>query len=200
MTVFAAWRFSYLRSVAREADAALTALPVGADIPAAPELVQADDGTPEVWLLDGTSRRHVKDPASMAAWQLDFAAVVKAPAAKVYAYAKGPDWPEAPFLAEGSGPAVYFIDVAPPSQGGTDGGAPADGGAVGTPPSAIDAGSAGDASGASAAPGAAPDTSVGSSPGGCACRTAPSPPGGGAAGLLVGVVVGLSCARRRLAP
>jgi hypothetical protein len=84
-----------------------------------------------VWLIDGTTRRHVVSPASLAAWHRTAAEVVKTPAAKVYGYAKGPDLPATPFLVIGTGPAVYVLDVAPetpPGPPGSDAGAPSNGG------------------------------------------------------------------------
>jgi uncharacterized protein (TIGR03382 family) len=125
------WGFTYLTDVAPEPDAVVSAYPQSADWSDAPKLVQADDGTPEVWLLDGEVRRHVVSPDSLAAWHQTFGDVVKTPAAKVYAYAQGADLPDKPFLVIGSGPAVYVIDSAPgtaPKPPGTDGGTSGDGG------------------------------------------------------------------------
>ncbi len=108
-----AWGFSYLLDVAPEPDAVVAGYGTSADWQDAPSLVQADDGTPELWMLDGEVRRHVVSPDSLAAWHRSFDEVKKLPAAQVYAYAKGPDLPAAPFLMQGSGPAVYVLDVAP---------------------------------------------------------------------------------------
>ena len=83
-------------------------------------------------MIDGEVRRHVINPASLAAWH--FTNVVKTPAAQVYASAQGPDLPATPFLVQGSGPAIWVVDVSPstaptPPMGG-DGGT-ADGGGGG---------------------------------------------------------------------
>jgi len=123
-----AWGFSYLLDVAPEPDSVVASYGQSADWQDAPSLVQADDGTPEVWLLDGEVRRHVISPDSLAAWHRSFSEVKKLPAAQVYGYAQGPDLPATPFLMQGSGPAVYVLDVAPPgppsspSPGGGSGG------------------------------------------------------------------------------
>jgi hypothetical protein len=111
----------------------VSAYPQSADWQEKPALVQADDGTPEVWILDGEVRRHVVNPASLAAWHFTSTDVVKTPAAKVYAYAKGLDLPATPFLVQGSGPAVYVIDYAPgaPGSNGSDAGIGSDGGPSG---------------------------------------------------------------------
>ncbi len=126
-----AWAFSMLTDVAPEPDSVIAAYGQSADWSEKPSLVQADDGTPEVWMLDGEVRRHVVSPASLAAWRRTAAEIVKTAAAKVYAIAQGPDLPATPFLMIGSGPAVWVLDVAPstppapPTTGddaGTDGG------------------------------------------------------------------------------
>lgn len=109
-----AWGFSYLVDVAPEPDAVVSKYGQSADWQDAPALVQADDGTPEVWMLDGEVRRHVVSPDSLAAWHRSFDEVKTLPAAQVYAYAKAADLPASPFLVQGSGPAVYVLDVAPP--------------------------------------------------------------------------------------
>ena len=139
-TSMKAWGFSSLVDVAPEPDAVIAGYPTGADWIGKPELVQADDGTPEVWLVDGQTRRHVVSGASLAAWHRTFGDVVKTAAAKVYAYAKGPDLPATPFLVIGSGPAVYVIDVAPDAAptGGSDGGVAASDAGAGSGPSAGD--------------------------------------------------------------
>jgi GH25 family lysozyme M1 (1,4-beta-N-acetylmuramidase) len=109
-----AWGFSSLLDVAPEPDSVVSSYGQSADWQDAPELVQADDGTPEVWLLDGEVRRHVISPDSLAAWHRSFSEVKKLPADQVYAYAKGLDLPATPFLVKGTGPAIYVLDVAPP--------------------------------------------------------------------------------------
>jgi hypothetical protein len=128
-----AWSFSTLTDVAPEPDAIVNAYPQSADWQEAPTLVQADDGTPEVWIIDGEVRRHVVNPASLAAWHFTSTDVVKTPAAKVYSYAKGMDLPATPFLVQGSGPAIYVIDYAPgaPGSTGNDAGTSSDGGSNG---------------------------------------------------------------------
>ncbi len=124
--IFSAWKFSYTYDVAHYDDSVVTAYPDGPAWPDAPDLVQADDGTPEVWLIDGSVRRHVVDPASMSAWRLDTGAVTQMPAAQVYAYAQGVDFRAAPFLVMGSGPSVYVLDD-PIGWGGAGGSAGASG-------------------------------------------------------------------------
>lgn len=116
---YAAWKFVALTDVAPEPDALVSTFGVGADWSAAPAVVQADDGTPEVWIIDGEVRRHVIDPPSFGAWH--FGDVKKTPAPDVYKYARGLDLPTRPFLIKGSGPAIWVLDaapaMAPPSSG-----------------------------------------------------------------------------------
>jgi hypothetical protein len=118
--VMTAWKFDALLDVAKEPLAAVQALPSGPDLPAAPTVVISDDGSPEVWVIDGTARRHVVSPASLTAWK--FAATTWT-AAKVNAVAQGLDWPATPFVTQGVGaPEVYVLDALSQSSPGTDGG------------------------------------------------------------------------------
>jgi hypothetical protein len=164
---FAAWKLDDLE-VAHLADATVAAYPAGADLPPAPEVVQADDGTPEVWVIDGAARRHVASPASLAAWKLD-GMVAKKPAADVYSHAKGPDWRDAPFVFRGGDPKVYVLDDAPVAVG-------AGGGGAGGGPSSAGGGAAtatGAAGGPSAGDGVAhAGVTDPSSDAGCGCRGA----------------------------
>ncbi len=129
-----AWKLSYLVDVAHEPDSVLAAYAKGPDFPATPTVVQADDGSPEVWVIDGKTRRHVIDPASLAAWRMT---VVKWPATKVYGNAQALDWRPTPFFVIGSGPEVYFIDDAvpttPPPNPKSDGGVGTDSGTPDAP-------------------------------------------------------------------
>ena len=81
--------------------------------------MQADDGTPEVWVIDRGKRRHVIDPDSLAAWRLS---VTKTPAAMVYANPKGADWPATPDLVQGTAANVYMLDVDTEHQHSGNGG------------------------------------------------------------------------------
>lgn len=108
-----AWRWSGL-DVAPLEDATVGEYPDGPDLPASPIAVQADDGSPEVWVLDGAVRRHVIDSASLAAWRLEGHVELR-PAQEVGAYEQGLDWPAEPFVFQGSGPEVYVVDAAEPA-------------------------------------------------------------------------------------
>jgi len=110
MDVFAAWKFSSLMDVAHVTDAELEAYPLGPELPATPSLARGDDGTPEVWLLDTGTRRHVPSSAVMEAWRFDAASVQTKAATQLYALPESAHVRDAPFLMQGSGPAVYVLD------------------------------------------------------------------------------------------
>jgi GH25 family lysozyme M1 (1,4-beta-N-acetylmuramidase) len=133
-TVLSAWKLSTFMDLAHYDDATLGAVPKGPDLDATPTVVIADNGAPEVWVIDGNERRHVVDPASMAAWR--FPAPTKWAATKVDAVAQGRDWPAAPLLAQASAPEVYVFDTAPPTPGADAGpsGTSGPGTDAGTPP------------------------------------------------------------------
>ncbi|MGK4002532.1 M23 family metallopeptidase [Sorangium sp. So ce1036] len=122
-----AWGLSRFWDVARAEDAALDALPEGDAFPASPELVRGDDGAHGLWLIDGPERRAVPDAAVAEAWRLDPDAAVVWPAGRLAAMPPGPALPPRPFLAQGSGPALYVIDT-PPHRAGSGGEASAAGG------------------------------------------------------------------------
>lgn len=133
--VLAAWKFDPLMDVAHMSDAEITAYPKGPDVPATPSLAQADDSTPEVWLLDTQTRRHVPSPAVMEAWRFDGSQIQSVPSAQLYALTKGPVVRPEPFLMQGSGPEVYLLDdplsgTPPVVDGGGAGGSGGSGGSV----------------------------------------------------------------------
>ncbi|WP_437587190.1 M23 family metallopeptidase [Sorangium sp. So ce1000] len=132
-----AWGFSRFWDVASAPDAALQALPEGGAFPSSPLLVRGDDGAASLWLVDGAERRALPDAEAARAWKLDPGEAVVWPAARLAALPLGPALPPRPFLAHGSGPALYMID-APPLSGegggaGVDDGAGGAGGAGGAP-------------------------------------------------------------------
>ena len=108
--VLAAWKFSTFWQLAKVDDATLAAIEEWEPIEPAPLLIRADDGSPEVWLVDGPVRRHVSSPAVAAAWGFDLGTVVTLPAADVSSMEIGtPVWDE-PFLVQGTGPSVFALD------------------------------------------------------------------------------------------
>jgi MYXO-CTERM domain-containing protein len=173
--VLGAWKLDAFIDVAREDATAVAAYAKTADLPTSPVAVQADDGSPEVWVVDGSLKRHVVDPTSLAAWQLT---VTKQPAAKVAALAEGPPWPKERFAFQADGePDVFVLDVALPAGAG---GAPV----IGAPDSPSGAGS--DGTGGDAAPSASD---------GCAMSSAPH--AGGTAWIALGLAALLASRRRR---
>ena len=193
--VYTAWAFDALTDVAHLADATLTPVPSGPDIPATPQLVTPDDASAGIFIVDGSLIRHVQDPASMTAWHFSGSELQKIPAAQFNAMTQGLAWPETPFLAQGSGPAIYMLDVTtPPPPPPADGGAGEAGAVLGNPPS-FDGGSSSSGAGPSGA--TPPDGSPGTSSG---CSASPLEAGGGGlAGLacLGSLFSGALLARRR---
>ncbi len=108
---FAAWRFSSLWDVLSVLDSDLMTLQKGPAIPSSPILVQADNGKPEVWLIDGSWRRFVSGPAVLTAWRWSGKSIKVWPASKVYAFTKGTSWPPLPTLVKGSKDEVYLLDT-----------------------------------------------------------------------------------------
>jgi hypothetical protein len=189
--VLAAWKLSLFADALPLSDAAINAFGPGTDLGAAPELVRADDKSPEVWLVDGPYRRHVVDAASAAAWRFDLSKVVTTPASQVLALAQGPDLRARPTLARAADGAVYVLDdpsaLPPGATIGPDGGVivPGAGGGAG--------GGSGDA-GDGAANGDAPGDG-----GGCSVGVLPARSLNGAAGVLAAALAFLRVARRRRA-
>jgi hypothetical protein len=110
---WASWKFATFDDVMNVADSALAPLAPSSEVGKPPALVRADDGSPEVWLVDGDQRRHVTSEASARAWHFDLGAVKIVPAAQVKALALGSPLRFRPTLAKGSGPAVYLLDALP---------------------------------------------------------------------------------------
>ncbi|MFO0594989.1 MAG: phosphodiester glycosidase family protein [Myxococcaceae bacterium] len=105
---FAAWRFSFFDDVQSVTDAQLAARDVLADFPAKPELIRAE-GRPEVWLVDGEERRHVRVEV-VGPWRLDLASVRVVASTELARLREGAPL-GMPWLVKGSGPAVYVVDV-----------------------------------------------------------------------------------------
>jgi hypothetical protein len=136
--VFGAWKFSSVLDIMHVSDDTLATLTTGQQIPDAPQLIQADDGSPEVWLVDGDHKRWIPDPDAANAWHFDLGSRVMTPAADVQAMPTGAPLAERPVLVQGSGPEVYVVDVADPMNpdgGGSSGDNSATGGCQSSTPS-----------------------------------------------------------------
>ena len=120
---FAAWKLDEFWDALPAGDAEIAKLAAGEDMPAAPKLVIADDGTPEVWVADGTHRRHVPNPDVMAAWGFDWNAIQKLPASQVYALAKGPAMRPRPVLLHQTDGTIWLADDPFDAETGSDAGA-----------------------------------------------------------------------------
>lgn len=198
LEVFGAWQFSAFTDLVTLTDAQVEVFALSIDIPAAPTLARADDGSPDVWLLDGEGlqrRRHVPDLAAAAAWHLALDTAAVWPAAELLALEEAPPLGERPTLVRGDRDTVWLLDVdldpAPAGTGSDSAGEPttSDTGTSGT-------GDEPDTGTSTGAPGPA---TAGLPPGfgsedGCACTTGSRP-----APAWLGAFVLLLLARRRRA-
>jgi len=112
-----AWRFSTFWDLLPLSASDAEQLAEGLAIPNQPELVQADDGSPEVYLVDHGVRRHIT-MNDVAAWRFDLGRVQKLPAADVLAMPEGTSLRPRPVLFIHG--ALYIVDdpqpfVIPPS-------------------------------------------------------------------------------------
>jgi MYXO-CTERM domain-containing protein len=169
----AAWKFDLFWQAPPLSDEQIAALPQGEPLPAAPALVQSDDGSPEVWLVDGKYRRHVPSPEAMAEWQLSFGDVVQKPAADVTALEQGPPLRASPVLVRDSSGKVELVDDPfpvdpPPGSGGSSSGS----GGTSSGGSTSSGGASGDSGSSNAGPGQ--KTSQIEEESGCGCRQARS--------------------------
>lgn len=139
-TSHAAWKLDDFWHRLPVDDAAIDDLSLGEEFPDEPALVRADDGSPEVWVLDGGSKRHVPDASAMAAWSFDFSTVTELPAAELGAFGVGPDWPRRPVLVVKSDGSVFAVDEPMPKLGAPPEGQPGSG-------HAAENGASGDAAG-----------------------------------------------------
>jgi MYXO-CTERM domain-containing protein len=148
-----------------------------------------------VWVIDSQVRRHVVDPASLAAWHFDGpGGVVVTPAAQVYQYPQGADLPAMPFVfASPSDPKVYLLDV--PLQPGSSGaGGDSTGGA------GVGGGNAGGAGGAGGDAAGGSDAGTGGNHGSSkssACAVSGGAEGSPLSLLLAALAMGALRRRRR---
>lgn len=130
------WRLSSITDIAKEPSSLVASYPKGDDWPSKPELIQADDGSPAIYVVDGDKKRHVVSQASMSAWHWTSKDVTKTAAAKVAAMPDGAPLLATPFAMDDSG-TIWMLDVIDPPAGsdggssGDDAGAPGGGAASG---------------------------------------------------------------------
>ncbi|MDC0718775.1 M15 family metallopeptidase [Nannocystis bainbridge] len=108
--VVTAWKFDMFWDLVTVDDPTLLAIPEWIAIEPAPQMMRADDDSPEVWLKDGPVRRHIPSPEIADNWDLDLGTVVTLPAAEVYAIPVGTPLRDKPILVKGAGPEVYQLD------------------------------------------------------------------------------------------
>lgn len=110
--VMAAWAFDW-HNIAILPDATLDTYADGPAVTASPTLV-AVNGDPAVYLQEYSTLRHVPNPDAMTAWHFAFDAVQPVTSAQLGAQLMGAPLLGEPFLARGSGNAVYVVDAPPP--------------------------------------------------------------------------------------
>ena len=171
MTSFEDWGFSEFWDVMPLDDADLAAIGEDVALPDNPLLVKSDDGSPEVWLIDGELRRHVPSMEAFDTWGFDSASIVSWSAKDLEALTVGPQLRDRPFLVQGSGDAIYLIDDALPKAGGRagSGGSSGSGGSGSGGIDSNDPSSGGSAKASGQHTRVVPDEGSG-----CACRSAPS--------------------------
>jgi hypothetical protein len=156
-----AWRFVSFWDLLPLSGTDADTLADGPDLPAAPRLIKADDGAPEIWLVDGGVRRPVPGGA-VATWRLDLGAIEVRPAAEVKALVEGTPLRPRPVLFIRGG--LYVADDAqPPGQD-----------AASSSSSSSTAAGAGGSGGAGGA-GADPPTPSGRAEGSCALKAPHDP-------------------------
>ncbi len=111
-TVLRAWGWSAI-DIAPLPDAMLDAIPDGPDVTAAPDLVRASGGA-AVYQREYATLRHVPSAAVMTAWGFASSSEHIVAASALTSDLMGADMLGTPFLARGSGAAVYLIDAPPP--------------------------------------------------------------------------------------
>ena len=198
-TVLAAWQFSTVDDMLTIDDDTLTGLAQTMDLPPAPVLVRADDGEPDVWLVDGAGgerRRRVPDLHAAAAWHLDLSAAAVWPAAQLAALDEAPALRPRPVVVKGSGPEMFVLDdpleplIGPPQQGG-DSDSDSDSGYA-TTDSPTTTGDDSTAGVETDAPSGSGDSTAGAGgdEAGCGCRGSDRPEGWLGAAVLVLLGVG----------
>lgn len=170
-TSYAAWNFDPLWSQVTVDDGKLTAIPRGSDLPASPKLWRANDGAPEVWLVDSGYKRHVPNADVLVAWEFDGATIEEVDPARIAELPKGPPVRTAPYLVKGAGPDVFLVDDAFGAE---------------IPNTAVDAGSEPEQPAAEA---------TGDLDGSCGCRVHPA--GAARFDVALGIALVLIARRRR---
>lgn len=162
---FAAWRFQSFWDLLPLGPAEADALPDGPDMPSAPELIRADDGSDAIWLVDRGVRRAIPGGA-FATWRFDIATVQTRPAGEVSAMIEGTAVRPRPVVfIRGT---LFVVDDPQPEVPSTSSGSGGGGGA---------GGAGGSSSGAGAEGGAGPaDPPPGDGDGSCAYRAPAADP------------------------
>ncbi len=191
-SAFATWQFSDLYDVAYVDQAAIDALPEGAELGIAPFLVTDASGT-TTWLVDKGFRREVDDETAQA-WHFDLSMVQVLDDADLQDIAEGSALPASPLVATADGAQMWLVDDPQSGLPGGDGGGSA-GGDGGDGDGGDGGGSAGGDGGGDTDGESLPGAD-GSDDGACACRSTDSRGGPLGWGLVL-LVLGAVRPRRR---
>jgi hypothetical protein len=197
--VLAAWRLSPFWDLAKLPDASVAAIPVGVALGEAPVVVQADDGSETLWLIDQGLRRLIPSPAIAMRWGLDVEDPEIWAAASLLGLREGTDLRPEPLMVKGSGPQIYLIDdyqcapeeSSPLCQSASGTGDDSEGGDPDSSGSGSGSGSGGTDGGSGDSGGPAlPDGFGQAEEDGCGCRSA------GGAGSVLALLVLLGWRRK----
>ena len=188
-----AWGFDVRALLAWMTTADRNAHMVTADWPDTLALGRTSDGA--IWVVDGTERRHVINPASLTTWGLASKTIPAWTATDEAKYTQGLDLPASPLLAQEIGnPAVYVVDTDPGQPPTTTSGSGTTGATGSTTGSGVGGGTS---SGAGGSGGGSNGATVGAaSSKGCSVAASPESNRGSWALALVGIAA-LARGRRR---
>ncbi|MDC0719957.1 MYXO-CTERM sorting domain-containing protein [Nannocystis bainbridge] len=194
----AAWKLSPFWQMIVAPEAAVAALPEGADLPPLPILARSPAAPDTTWLIDQGTRRPVTDPAIAAAWQLDLEATETWAPELLMALPEGPPLRPLPVLVQGTGPKIYVLDDPLCIPGEEEPSCATNESSSGAEEPTSGSATSEDASSSSSSPTPGPASAGALPPGfgsedGCGCRHAENP----GAGLLV--IASLAWRRRRRA-
>lgn len=133
MDSLGAWKLDRFEAEMPVSAAEADAIPLGANVPAAPVLWKGV-GEARVWLIDSGFKRGVQNPDSMAAWHFDWASIVEKPVAEIAAIPEGPLVRQAPVMiaADSQGRLTLLDDALPTPPSPPVPGTAGSGGTTGT--------------------------------------------------------------------
>jgi len=105
-----AWSFDDFFDIALVDDGLIELLPVGEDLPDAPSLAKSDDGSSNIFLLDGPEKRVVGSEEIAAAWSFEEASATTKTKVELDAIPLGSPLRPRPFVLKGSTGDLWLVD------------------------------------------------------------------------------------------